>query len=192
MGGRRRDRLRLPVLARLERATPRGRSATAEDQPRGAFDTLRFSVVHDYMQSLARVCVKAGLDRNRIYTHVVAIGTAHPEAIGGSVPPVWVAVNPYSVPGFTLDNRGAAVYNLAVLKSQVGAAGRRTQGFAAIETYLAHDRDERSFAASLSEIFDHGGTIKVLFGPFQKDTPFALDPRPEGATLAILKWLKAP
>ena len=157
--------------------------------PGATFDALRFGIVHDYMGALARTCVRAGLSRARIYTHIVAIASAHPEAIGGAVPPTWVAVNPDSVPGFTMDPRGAAVYDLPTLQAQIRAADPKQGGFAAIESYLANERDERSFADSLRETFDHGGAIKVLFGPFGEGTPFALDPEPRGATLAILRWL---
>ena len=165
-------------------------AARRKTTPAALFDSLRFGIVHDYMGDLARACVRAGLARERIYTHVVAIASAHPEAVGDSNPPTWVAVNPYSVPGFTMDNRGAAVYSLPVLQSKIRAADPSQAHFGAIESYLANYRDEASFTKSLRETFDHGGTIKVLFGTFQKDTPFALDPKPEGATLAILKWLK--
>lgn len=160
--------------------------------PTALFDALRFAIVHDYLAALAHESVVAGLPREQIYTHIVAIASAHPEVTGNSNPPTWVAVNSDSVPGFTMDNRGAAVYDLPALQCQIRAADPKQGSFAAIETYLVNDRDETSFTASLHETFDHGGRIKVLFGPFGKGTPFALDPKPGGATLAILKWLKVP
>ena len=155
------------------------------------FKNLLYRAVHDYMQGLAREAVASGIARKQIFSHIVAISSVHPEQTSTFFEPIWVAVNPYSVPGFTMDNRGAAVYNLPVLKQQITAADAKQQGFAAIESYLANYRDESSFAESLNETFDNGGVIKVLFGPFGKGTPFALDPKPEGATLAILKWLGA-
>jgi hypothetical protein len=165
-------------------------AAHRKTTPSSLFDNLCFGVVHDYMESLAGECVKAGLSSSRIYTHIVAISTVRPEATSTFLMPTWVAVNRFSVPGFTMDNRGAAVYNLSVLKSQIHAADPDQKGFAAIESYLANYRDEKSCADSLHETFDNGGVIKVLFGPFGKGTPFELDPKPEGATLAILKWLR--
>ncbi len=159
--------------------------------PANVFDSLCFKAVHDYMEGLAGTLVKAGLSPSQIFTHIVAISTVHPEATNTFIQPTWVAVNPYSVPGFTMDNRGAAVYNLAVLKSQIAAADPNQPHFAAIESYLANYRDEASCSASLHEAFDNGAVIKVLFGPFGKGTPFELDPKPRGATLAILKWLRS-
>jgi hypothetical protein len=141
------------------------------------------------MEMLARTLVKAGLTPRQVFTHIVAISTVHPEATNNFFEPAWVAVNPYSVPGFTMDNRGAAVYNLAVLKSQIAAAQPGQQQFGAIESYLANYRDEASFKANLRETFDNGGVIKVLFGPFGKGTPYELDPQQNGATRAILDWL---
>jgi hypothetical protein len=153
-------------------------------------DSLFFGIVHDYMQSLAQSGVLAGLRPAQIFTHIVAISTAHPELTDTFRQPTWVAVNRYSTPGFTMDNRGAAVYNLTVLKSQILAADPSQHSFGAIESYLSNTRDEASCRDSLHETFDNGGAIKVLFGAFQKGTPFALDPNPEGATRAILDWLR--
>ncbi len=157
--------------------------------PGAIFDSLCFKAVHDYMESLAKTLVRAGLSPQQIFTHIVAISTVHPEATSTFLQPSWVAVNQYSMPGFTMDNRGAAVYNLPVLKSQIAAAQPGQQHFATIESYLANYRDEASFRDNLRETFNNGGVIKVLFGPFGKGTPFELDPKPTGATRAILDWL---
>ena len=159
--------------------------------PNAAFDAQCFKAVHDYMEALAKTLVSAGVSPSQIYTHIVAISTVHPEATNNFLQPTWVAVNPYSVPGFTMDNRGAAVYNLPVLKSQIADAQPGQSHFACIESYLANYRDEPSFTQCLHETFDNGGVIKVLFGPFGKGTPFELDPKPRGATLAVLKWIRA-
>ena len=90
-----------------------------------------------------------------------------------------------------MDARGAAVYNLSALRQQIRGADPTQEHFAAIESYLAHDRQDKQLRDTLQEIYGNGGVMKVLFGVFGKGTPFELRPSPDPATLVIADWLKA-
>ena len=156
------------------------------------FNDLCYHVIHDYTQTLAKACHDQGLARDHLFTHQVPMATVNPGGESTTMPPIWVAVNPYATPGFTMDNRGAAVYDLAALKRQIEAADPSEDNFAVSESYLSDYRDGPTLTALLSEQFGSGGVIKCLYGVFPAGRqPFGLDPKPENDTLAIIHWLNA-
>ncbi|CAF4357956.1 unnamed protein product [Adineta steineri] len=106
--------------------------------------------------------------------------------IDTTVPPIWTAVNSYSIPGFTMDNRGAAIYNLTELKYQITIVDPSQSHFAVSESYLFNYGDEESMRNNLNEAFNNGGLIKAIYGalPFSSE-----DPQPAGAIKAIQQWL---
>ena len=166
----------------------------AEAQARGItsnalFEELCDQTIHDYNQFLAKSCFDQGISRDRIFTHIVAIPSVKPERTSTGWPPIWTAVNSYSTPGFTMDNRGAAIYDLANLRREIAAADPNQAHFAAIEAYVRHYHDEAGFDAFLHEVFDHGGITMCLYGTFPAGHAFSLDQKRENATLAIYKWL---
>jgi hypothetical protein len=150
------------------------------------FNLLCYDAIHNYLQILAQVCVDNNISRDHIFTHIVPMASIDPSRIETTVPPIWTAVNSYSVPGFTMDNRGAAVYNLTELKRQIAAVDPSQSHFAVSESYLFNYGDEQSMRDNLAEAFDNGGLIKVVLGalPFSSE-----DPQPSGAIKAIQQWL---
>jgi hypothetical protein len=150
------------------------------------FNLLCYQAIHNYLQILAQVCVENNIPRERIITHIVPMASVNPSRIETTVPPIWTAVNSYSIPGFTMDNRGAAVYNLTELKYQITAADPSQSHFAVSESYLFNYGDEQSMRDNLAEAFNNGGLIKAIYGAL----PFANeDPQPAGAIKAIQQWL---
>ena len=154
------------------------------------FNDVCWHVLHDYNAALAKLFADQGLSRDRIDTHQVAVATVKPGIISTITPPIWVAVNPYSTPGFTLDNKGGAVYDLAEFKRQIKAADPTQTHFAASESYLRDYHDEAAFTGILTEQFGGGCLVKWLYSAYPTGGTFGLDPKPEGETLAILHWLK--
>ena len=154
------------------------------------FNDVCWHVLHDYNAALAKSFRDQGLARDRIYTHQVAVGTVKPGIMSTITPPIWVAVNPYSTPGFTLDNKGGAVYDLAEIKRQIQAADPSQHYFAASESYLRDYHDEKAFSDILAEQFGSGCVIKWLYSAYPTGGTFGLDPKPENETLAIIHWLK--
>lgn len=150
------------------------------------FNLLCYEAIHDYLQILAKVCLYNNIPRDRIFTHIVPMASVNPLRIETTVPPIWTAVNPYSIPGFTMDNRGAAVYNLTELKHQIMDVDPAQSHFAVSESYLFNYGDESSMRDNLAEAFDNGALVKAIYGalPFTNE-----DPQPIGAIRAIRQWL---
>jgi hypothetical protein len=150
------------------------------------FHLLCYTNVHNYLEALARVCIDGGIPKDHVFTHIVAIASVNPASISPSIPPIWTAVNSYSIPGFTMDNRGAAIYNLTELKRQISAVDPLQNHFAVSESYLFNYKDEESMRDNLAEAFNNGASMKSIYGalPFSED-----DPQPIGAIKAIRAWL---
>ncbi|RKX41735.1 MAG: hypothetical protein DRP64_10960, partial [Verrucomicrobia bacterium] len=98
---------------------------------------------------------------------------------------------PYSTPGFTLDNKGAARFDIESLKRQLAEApGSRGTGFGAVETYFNlggrnYVSDEVSYKKELDEMFANGAKVQVILAAF----PFG-EKSPADAFSAIRSWLK--
>jgi len=164
-------------------------AAAVEGIPRDEkFRRLVYAVIHEYMTALAEECHLAGLSPDRVYTHVVAMSTVVPADT--FMPPVWTAVNPFSTPGFTMDNKGAARYDMATLLARIRAApGSRGSAFGRVEAYFKlGDRNyvgnSGSFLEEIDALFSAGATVQVFFGgfPFKKNTPAP-------AVRAIQDWM---
>lgn len=153
------------------------------------FRQLCYEAIHDYMEALARECHDRGVPADRIYTHIVALATV--EAPTTNTPPIWTAVNRFSVPGFTMDNRGAAKYRLATLVEEVAnAPGSRRAGFGAVETYVSlagrtYVTDAETYLKEINELFDAGARVKVVYAAFPLNSGRA----PDAAFVGVQKWL---
>ena len=127
-----------------DEARLRGGGEEARGRPAGRVRRhVCWHVLHDYNAMLAKCFRDRGIPRDRIETHEVAVGTVKPGILSTITPPIWVAVNAYSTPGFTLDNQGGAVYDLAEIKRQIRASDPSQVSFAASESYLRSYHDER-------------------------------------------------
>ncbi len=152
------------------------------------FRQLCYESMHNYMQTLAKECFDHGLSPDKIYTHIVALASVmEPDT---NMPEIWTAVNPYSTPGFTMDNKGGAKFNFKKLKQQLAKApGNRGTQFGAVETYFGLGKrnyvtDEISYKKELDEMFENGAQIQVIFGAF----PFA-ENSPAAGLAAIKNWI---
>ncbi len=152
------------------------------------FRQLCYDSMHDYMQVMAKECFDYGLSREKIYTHIVALASVvEPDT---NMPEIWTSVNPYSTPGFTMDNKGGAKFNFEELKRQLAKApGSRGTQFGAVETYFGlngrnYVTDKVSYKKELDEMFDNGARIQAIFGAF----PFT-GRSPEAGFAAIRDWI---
>ncbi|MFG0263992.1 MAG: hypothetical protein ACF8AM_02435 [Rhodopirellula sp. JB055] len=154
------------------------------------FRQLCYLAIHNYMETLARTCHERGLPSDRVYTHIVALATVKPAST--TRPPVWTAVNSFSTPGFTMDNRGGAKFNLQKLLSQIGQASQTEPvRFGVVESYFRlGDRiyvdDADSCRQELEDLFAEGANLQAFYGgfPLVKRTP-------EAALQAVQAWLEA-
>ena len=172
-----------------EKLTAEARRRRCDTQ--SVFNDAAWRILHDYNQTLAKICFDQGLPRQRIYTHEVAVATVKPGIMSTITPPIWVAVNPYSTPGFTLDNKGGAVYDLGEIKRQIKAADPSQNSFACSESYLRDYHDAAAFGVILQEQFGSGCLIKWLYSSYPTGGVFGLDPAPKNETLAIIHWLQS-
>jgi hypothetical protein len=153
------------------------------------FRQLCYQAIHDYMETLARTCHERGLRSDRVYTHIVALATVKPAST--TRPPIWTAVNPYSTPGFTMDNRGGARFNLQKLVQQIQLASQvKPVQFGVVESYFRlGDRiyfdDADRCRRELEDLFAAGANLQAFYGgfPLAKRTP-------QAALLAVEDWLK--
>lgn len=153
------------------------------------FRRLCYESIHAYMDALAKECADHSVPPDRIYTHIVALATVKDADL--TIPPVWTAVNRYSTPGFTMDQKGAARFDLETLKREIAnAPGSRRSGFGAVESYFGlngrnYIADADSYRKELDGLFDAGARVKVVYGAF----PLVVGRAPEPAFVAIREWL---
>jgi hypothetical protein len=172
--------------ARLAAAA--GKEGISRDEK---FRQICYEVIHDYMAALARECAAHGIAADKVYTHIVALATVR--APDTTIPPVWAAVNPWSTPGFTLDNQGAARFDLETLRREISVAqGGGEPSFGAMETYFGlngrdYVTDSEVYHQEIEKLFAAGAHIKVIYGAFPLDGPRA----PQEAFVAIRAWLRA-
>jgi hypothetical protein len=58
------------------------------------------------------------------------------------------------------------------------------------EALFRWHKDEKRFAQYMSEMFDNGATVMVIYGAFQSRGGYAMDFAPENETKAMIKWLR--
>ncbi|MCC9655189.1 hypothetical protein [Rhodopirellula halodulae] len=152
------------------------------------FRQLCYEAIHDYMESLSKTCHDRGIKRDRIYTHIVALSTVQPAST--LRPPIWTAVNAYSTPGFTMDNRGGARFDLNEILRQIRSArGEREVRFGMVESYFRlgnriYVNNADQCQRELEAMFHSGATLQVFYGGFPLNVR-----TPKAALLAIEQWL---
>jgi hypothetical protein len=173
---------------RLEReAIERGVSV------RALFIELGHEVTHDYTEFLARCVFESGIPRSRIFSHTIAISSVDPVPSTFS-PPIGVAVNPYCTPGFTLDNFGAAVYDLEQLRQEIRLADPDLEHFAVAETYFRRGCTEPEITGFFDEVFGGGASLVHILAwhsARHPNSPFYVPLTMAGPHLSVAKWLRA-
>lgn len=155
------------------------------------FRQLCYASLRDYMESLAKACHERGLSADEVYTHIVALASVGES--GTTRPPIWTAVNRYATPGFTMDNRGGAKFDLKKLIEQIQKAdGSRGPQFGVVETYFRlgernYVKDAISCRQELEAMFAAGAKVQVFYGGF----PLESDRLPADALVALHQWLSA-
>lgn len=154
------------------------------------FNALCYQAIHGYMAALSKECADYGLTSDKVYTHIVALSTVeNPDTF---MPPIWTSVNEWATPGFTMDNKGAARYDLKRLRADIAiATGGKPVEFGVIETYF--NLNEKTYVTSgqqylteLNELFDNGARIFVVYAAF----PFKGGRAPEPAFDGIRLWMQ--
>jgi len=158
-----------------------------------AYDKERlYQVIHDYSELLAKTVYDSGIPREKIFSHIVGIKSAHPNLSTTFAPPIWTAVNDYSIPGFTL-SPVSCPYNLNTLKAEINLADAQQANFANVEGYSIGVNGSFAQAdAYFGDMFGHGAAMVAVFGwgrePATSD--FAVSHSPASPFVqAAKKWL---
>jgi hypothetical protein len=125
---------------------------------------ILYFIIHEYIEFISKTVNEAGIPRNKIFTHIVGITSAYPNMESTSSPPIWTAVNDYSIPGYTLSPESCP-YNLDVLKAEIRKADKNQKYFGLAEGYSrgvngSIDDADRYF----SSMFGNGALLVSVFG----------------------------
>ena len=150
---------------------------------------LLYQVIHDYSELLCKTAWEAGIPREKIFTHTVSYAS-YCGVENTFTPPIWCAVNDYSIPGYTM-SPVTCRYDLKVMKEQIAAADPDMQWFANAEGYAAGVNEEADADAYFQELFDNGAIVVTAFGYADPPTRyFTFKRTPEfGYNIAVNKWL---
>ena len=123
---------------------------------------ILYGVIHDYSELLAKTVYDAGVPRTKIYTHTVSCRTTLNND-STFYPPVWVAVNDYSMPGYTM-SPVTCRYDLNVMKKELYEADPTINEFAVAEGYAAGLDTVTKCDAYFQEMFANGARNITAFG----------------------------
>ncbi len=154
------------------------------------------TVIHDYSELLAKTANDAGIPKEKIFTHIVGVMSVWTSLRMSGAPPIWAAVNKYSIPGFTL-NPVACPYNLDALVSDIRTADSTQHYFAAAEAYdIGVDSNFTQAYNYFKSMFDHGAAFVDVLGwgyegnPSTGYTQFAVSHSPKSPFVkAAKKWI---
>jgi hypothetical protein len=164
-----------------ERAQREGKTRNA------VMNELMWGALHDYSEYLCDISRRAGLPRERIYTHYTAIGTVpdrgkiHDEGMSAPLP---TAANPSSRPGYTMTFQW---FDRGVMEKTLAKMGCSEWGAVEVEITKA-TRSEPAALAHFDWLTKHGAKVICLYGWREKpDSIFAI--QSTGAVPAIRRWL---
>jgi hypothetical protein len=123
-----------------------------------------YQVIHDYSQLLAETIYEAGIPRHKIFTHMVGFMSSNTSLQTTFAPPIWAAVNQYSIPGYTL-SPASCPYNLSTLVSNITTADNSQQYFACAEGYSRGvDTTYQQSDNYFNSMFGNGAALVTVFG----------------------------
>jgi hypothetical protein len=152
-----------------------------------------YKVIHDYTEMMAKTVYESGIPKVKIFTHTVGFMSLSTYLQTTFAPPIWAAVNGYSIPGFTL-SPVTCRYDLVTLKSEISKADKNQTHYACAEGYGRGVDGKFDQADSyFDSLFGKGAALVTVFGwgrepsisnfavSHSKNSPFVL---------AAKKWLK--
>ena len=116
---------------------------------------LLYGVIADYIEFTCKLFHDAGIERYKIFSHIVSL-SSHTGELSTTRPPTWVCINDYCIPGWTMSPK-TCPYDLDILYSQLGQNGRNE--YVNAEGYAHYDNEETCreyFKESL------GGNAKLI------------------------------
>ena len=122
------------------------------------------TVIHDYSELLAKTAYEAGIPKQKIFTHMVGFISSNSNLHTTFAPPIWAAVNQYSIPGFTL-SPVTCPYNLDTLVTYIKKTDSSQNYFACAEGYSRGVDQSISQAYNyFNSMFSHGAAFVSVLG----------------------------
>lgn len=150
---------------------------------------LLYQVIHDYSELIAKTAYDAGIPREKIFTHMVS-NSSFSGVENPFTPPIWCAVNDYSIPGYTM-SPVTCRYDLKVMKEKIASADPEMPYFANAEGYAAGVNEEEDASAYFNGLFGNGALVVTAFGYADPPSRFFTFKRTAdfGYNIALRKWL---
>lgn len=150
---------------------------------------LLFGVIQRHSARMAQWASRAGLPKERLFTHMVGIDSKV-ETPSTHLPPIWASVNKHSLPGFTLSS-ATAVYDLHNLHRKLVAADRKAHAFACAETYFIKQHTTEIWSEFMNSMWQHGCVLIDVWGFTDPPTSgYYADPVKGGAAAVIRQWVR--
>ena len=169
------------------------RSIRREAEEKGLRETemiegILYDVIANHILSMCKLYAGAGLARHKIFTHIVSLSSSSMFTTSTFAPPIWTAVNEYSVAGYTM-SPVSCPFDLDVINKEINKKIPGRNEFAVTEGYCAGYREEHEAEAYFKEFY--GGNCRLLtaFGYTDKTVTFAFNRSPNfGFVKAFNRW----
>ncbi len=99
---------------------------------------LLYGVLQDYIEFTCKMFFDAGIERHKIFSHIVSL-SSYTEEYSTTRPPVWVCINDYCTPGWTMSPK-TCPYDLDTLYLNLAQNGRNE--YANAEGYAHYENEE--------------------------------------------------
>ncbi len=146
---------------------------------------LLYGVLADYIEFTCKMFYDAGIEKSKIFSHIVSISSAN----GGCTtvwPPTEVCINDYCTPGWTMSPK-TCPYNLAQLENELGENGRNE--YVNAEGY-AHYDDVETCTAYFEESLCGNAKLITVFGYDQSTGTYCYEKSPDFYFVKVVKsWL---
>ena len=151
---------------------------------------LLYEVIHDYSEFLCKTAWDAGIPREKLFTHMVS-NASYSGQENPFTPPIWCAVNDYSIPGFTM-SPVTCKYDISVIKEEIQKADPDMEYWGNVEGYAAGVNEEADAWEYFQEMFGQGALVVSAFGYGDPPTQYFTFERTEdfGYTKAARRWLE--
>ncbi len=149
---------------------------------------LLYGVMHDFIEFIAKTIYDAGIPRHLIYSHQVSLGSSL-KRYDTMVPPLWVAVNDYCTPGWTM-SKITCQWDQQELESTIAKYAPGLNEYVNAEGYCSGYRDEASATEYIEQLLGGNCRNVTVFGYDNDKGTYGFKREPDfGFVVATNKWL---
>lgn len=123
-------------------------------------------VIHDYSEMICREIYNIGIEKTKIFTHLVIDSRVieNGKNISYNSPLVSAAVNDYSTPGFT-NSSNVSLNRLGTLKTKIAKADITQQHYGIVEGYAAGlNESTKDTVKYFNRLFSSGAIVVAIYG----------------------------